>query len=66
MALQGNDVFRGIFMVHSSLFSRDMFVWLDETGSDGRDHIRKYGYALQGMRPMTHCFLSWAEEQIIL
>ena len=45
-------------MAHCSLFSRDKFVWLDETGSDNRDHIRKYGYALRGMRPVTHRFLS--------
>ena len=31
---------------------------LDETGSDNRDHVRKYGYALRGMRPVTHCFFS--------
>ena len=36
----------------------DKFVWLDETRFDGRDHIRKYRYALWGMRPVTHCFLS--------
>ena len=45
-------------MAHCSLFSRDKFVWLDETGSDGRDHIRRYGYAIRGMRPVTHRFLS--------
>ena len=39
-------------------FSRDKFVWLDETGSDTRDHIRRYGYAIRGMRPVTHRFLS--------
>ena len=58
VALQRNDVFRGTFMAHCSLFSRDKLVWLDETRSDGRDRIRKYGYALRGMRPVTHRFLS--------
>ena len=58
VALQRNDVFRGTFIAHCSLFSRDKFVWLDETGSDNRDHVRKYGYALRGMRPVTHHFLS--------
>ena len=58
MALQRNDVFQGTFMAHCSLFSRDKFVWLDETGSDGRDHIRTYGYAIRGMRPVSHRFLS--------
>ena len=43
---------------HSWHCSGDKFVWLDGTGSDGRDYIRKYGYALQGMRTVTHRFLS--------
>ena len=40
---------RGAFMAHCLLFKRDMFVWVDETGANNRDHIRKYGYALRGM-----------------
>ena len=35
-----------------------MFVWVDETGTDHRDHIRKFGYSLRGMTPITHRFLS--------
>lgn len=27
-----------------------MFVWVDETGSDARDMLRKYGYAIRGER----------------
>ena len=38
-------------MAHCLLFKRDMFVWVDETGANNRDHIRKYGYALCGMTP---------------
>ena len=41
-------------MAHCSLFSRDKFVWVDETGADTQDHIRRYGYAIRGMRPVTH------------
>ena len=37
---------RGAFMAQCFMFSRDMFVWVDETGADCRDHIRKYGYAV--------------------
>ena len=39
------------------MFSREMFVWVDETGSNTRDHVRKYGYALWGMRPICHRLL---------
>ena len=41
-------------MAQRTLFKRDMFVWIDETGSDARDHIRKFGYALRGMTPTSH------------
>lgn len=44
-------------MAHCFLFTTDMFVWVDETGSDARDHIRKYGYALRGVTPTYHRFL---------
>ncbi len=37
-------------MAQCLLLTADMFVWVDETGSDARDHIRRYGYALRGMR----------------
>ena len=33
------------------------FVWVDETGSDARDHIRKFGYQFQGIAPTYHRFL---------
>ena len=58
VALQRSALLRGAFMAHCSLFSRDKFVWLDETGADARDHIRKYGYAIRGMRPVTHRFIN--------
>ena len=35
-----------------------MFVWIDETGSATRDTIRKYGYALRGMRAEYHRVLT--------
>ena len=38
-------------MAQSFLFSHNMFVWVDEMGTDNRDHIRKYGYAFRGMTP---------------
>ena len=41
-----------------AMFTRDMFVWIDETGSDARDHMRKFGYALRGMTPTAHRLLA--------
>ena len=48
-----------IFRVDTlTMFSRNQFVWVDETGSDKRDHIRKYGYAIRGTTPVTHRLLA--------
>ena len=33
-------------------------MWVDETGSDAGDHVRKYGYALKGMTPTSHRILA--------
>lgn len=38
-------------------FPREFFVWLDETGSDNRDQIRKFGYSIRGFTPVCHRFL---------
>ena len=46
VALQRCYTLRGAFMAQCLLFNPDQFVFIDETGSDARDHIRKYGYAL--------------------
>ena len=51
VALQRSYSLRGAFRAQCSLFDPDMFVFVDETGSDHRDHIRKYGYALRGSTP---------------
>lgn len=38
-------------------YPRDFFVWMDETGADGRDQIRRFGYTLRGVEPVYHRFL---------
>ena len=35
-----------------------MFVRVDESGSDARNHARRYGYSIRGTTPVTHRFLS--------
>ena len=39
------------------MYKRDQFVWIDETGSDNRNFMRKYGYALCGPTPTSSRFL---------
>ena len=52
---------RGMFFAHIVNFDVNMFVWLDESGTDKRDQFRKYGYALRGITPIYHRFFSRGE-----
>ena len=58
VALQRCNALCGAFMAQCSVFSRNQFVWVDETGSDKRDHVRKYGYAIRGTTPVSHRLLA--------
>ena len=51
IALQRSESLRIQFMAEVSMFSADMFIWIDETGSDRRKEIRRYGYSLRGIPP---------------
>ena len=53
VALQRYDSMRGAFMAQCLSFDCNMFVFVDETGSDHRSHIRKYGYSVRGQTPTT-------------
>jgi len=39
---------RQTFMQEMTIYNRDMFVFVDEMGSDRRDSLRKFGYSLRG------------------
>ncbi len=41
---------RAVFMARVLSFKRDMLVFVDETGSDARNYVRKFGYSLRGTR----------------
>ena len=49
--------YRATFIANIVLYQMDMFVWVDETGSDRRDNIRKFGYAFKGEAPVYHRWL---------
>ena len=57
VALQRCAALRGAYITQCFMFCPDMFVFVDETGSDRRNCMRKYGYALRGMTPTTHRLL---------
>lgn len=47
-ASQRDEALRAQFSSDVSLYSRDMFIFLDETGTDRRDTFRAKGYSLRG------------------
>ena len=53
VALQQSEVKRVEFMAEVSAFDPNMLIWIDETGSDRRNEIRKYGYSLRGTPACT-------------
>ena len=57
VALQRSDSLRGSFISQVLLYKRDLFVWVDETGCDRRNCMRKYGYAIRGEAPKCHRIL---------
>ena len=44
-------------MAEVQWFSPDKFVWVDETGSNKKDQVRRCGYVLRGEYPVYHRFL---------
>ena len=49
---------QAMFMARALDFNSGMFVWVDETGSDARTNIHKFGYAVIGEAPVYHHFLA--------
>ena len=58
VATQRCNLLRGAFLAQCFNFSADKYVWIDETGSDARNHIRKFGYAISGATPVSYQLLS--------
>ena len=57
VALQRRIDLRASYMADASLFPKEMFVWVDETGSNLKDMLRLYGYALCGERAISRKLL---------
>ena len=49
VAIQRSDQLRAKFMAEVSLYDPSMLLWLDESGCDRRNTIRKYGYSMRGI-----------------
>ena len=56
LPLQRSEEARMEFMAEISAYDPSMLIWLDETGSNKRNAVREYGYALRGMAPRNYTF----------
>ena len=57
VAIQRSDAMRAKFMAEISVYDPSMLIWLDETGCDRRNTIRKYGYSARGLPLSDHHLL---------
>ena len=57
IARQRDEFTRAIYAAEVSLYNPEMFIFLDETGSDRRNALRKYGYSFQGIPAVSHKLL---------
>lgn len=53
-ALQRDQRLRFLYKNDVSVYHPDMLIFLDESGFDRRDGMRKYGYSLRGRPPISH------------
>ena len=56
-ALQQDEFLRIKYTSEVSAYSKDMLVFVDETGADQRNTIRKYGYSVRGKPIRNHKLL---------
>ena len=57
IALQRSDMCRARYMSEISIYDPSMFIWIDETGCDRRNSMRRYGYSMKGLPPRDHRLL---------
>ena len=58
VALQRSDESRARFMADILVFDPYMIIWLDESGCDRRNSMRKFAYTLRGFPPVDHRLLA--------
>ena len=57
IALQRNASHHGAYIAEILVYKSNMLVFADETGKDGRDCLRRFGYALKGQTPQCSLHL---------
>ena len=58
-AKQRSDALCADFLMDMTIYKdhRELFAFVDETGTDRRDSMRKFGYGLRGMPPVSQKLL---------
>ena len=58
-AKQRSDGLRADFLMDMTIYKdhQELSVFVDETGTDRRDSVRKFGYGLRGMPPVSQKLL---------
>ena len=56
-ALQQDEFLRQLYISDVSMYSTDMFIFVDETGADRRNTLRKYAYSVRGKPLRNHSLL---------
>ena len=51
IALQRSDECRARFMAEVSVYDESMLIWIDESGCDKRNSVRKRAYGISGITP---------------
>ena len=54
IAMQRSEIQRARFLCDREEFRPDMFIFVDETGSNRRNSLRMYGYGIRGLTPVCH------------
>ena len=54
IAMQRSEIKRAEFWSEITMFDPAMLIWIDETGWDLRNALRKYGYGIRGLPPQDY------------
>ena len=54
IALQRSELKRAEYWYDITMFNTSMFLWIDESGCDLRNALRKYGYGIRGLPPQDY------------
>ena len=57
VATQRDECLRQTYASEVSMYKAHMFIFVDETGTDARDKIRKYAYGVRGKPPVAQKLL---------